>query len=172
MENKTRLGALFDRVLDVCIAIACAIVVLQVVSVSLEVFFRQFFGISFEWITSINEWGLVYLTFLGVAWLQREKGHVGDDSVVSYFPGWVGMVFQFIGKILAIASCLVLTGYGTYVTWGHYKEGAVDFFKLDWVPLYLIYLVIPFGGALWLIQIIREIVVDHQKKHITYGSDK
>ena len=61
----------------------------QVISVSVEIVCRYFFNISFSIITPLNEWSLVYLTFVGVAWLQREGGHTSDDSIVTLLPPWV-----------------------------------------------------------------------------------
>src|SRR5690606_9396246 len=115
-----KLGVAFDRLLDFCMAVGCLIIVFQVVTVSVDVAGRYFFNTSFLWVTAVNEWGLVYLTFLGVAWLQREKGHVGDDSVSSLLPDAFNRVFRFIGVVLALVSCVVLVAYGSYVTWQLY----------------------------------------------------
>lgn len=165
MESRTKAGVLFDKLLDVCIGLACLIVVFQVISVSLDVVWRELFGVSSQWITPVNEWGLIYLTFLGVAWLQREKGHVGDDSVAACFPVWVRSTFRVVGIVLAVCSCLLLTVYGSIVTWQRYATNAYDYFKLDSVPIYIAYLIIPLGSLLWLIQIIREIVVERGQKN-------
>ena len=92
-------GRAFDRLLDACAWIGCAMLAFQVVSVSVEIVCRYFFDISFSIITPLNEWSLVYLTFLGAAWLQREGGHTSDDSIVALLAavgelaarrGWVG----------------------------------------------------------------------------------
>jgi|SRR5690625_755916 len=157
MEERTRFGRFFDRLLNFFMAIGCFIIIFQVISVSIDVAARYFFGISLLWVMPVNEWGLVYLTFLGAAWLQREKGHVGDDSIATMLPRPIALFFRFLGVVLAIASCVVLLGYGSYVTWELFQKNTYDFFKLQWVPLYVVYLVIPFGSALWLIQIIREL---------------
>ncbi len=55
----------FDRLLDACAWVGCALLGFQVVSVSVEIICRYFFDISFSVITPLNEWSLVYLTFLG-----------------------------------------------------------------------------------------------------------
>lgn len=156
---------MFDRLLNFCIGLACVLVVIQVVSVSIDVLARQIFGVSFQWITPFNEWGLVYLTFLGVGWLQREKGHVGDDSIAAMMPAWWGESFRIIGLILGLASCLLLTVYGGYVTYQRYITGAYDYFKLDSVPIWVAYIIIPLGSLLWLIQMVREIVVEREQKN-------
>lgn len=146
----------FDRVLNICAWIGCALLGFQVVSVSVEIVARYFFGISFSIVTPLNEWSLVYLTFLGVAWLQREGGHTSDDSIVTLLPPWVNRIAQWVGWILAIATCLLLTWYGTLATWDNFTKKAYDFFKLPDVPIFLVYAIIPVGSLLWFIQLLRR----------------
>jgi len=148
-------GRVFDRVLNACAWIGCAMLAFQVVSVSVEVVCRYFFDISFSIITPLNEWSLVYLTFLGAAWLQREGGHTSDDSIVAYLPPWVNWLARRLGWVLAIVTCGLLTWYGTLATWDNYLKMAYDFFKLPDFPIFLIYIVIPIGSLLWLIQLLR-----------------
>ena len=66
MTFPEKSGRFFDRVLDACAWIGCAMLAFQVISVSVEIICRYFFNISFSVITPLNEWSLVYLTFVGV----------------------------------------------------------------------------------------------------------
>ena len=128
----------------------------QVVSVSVEIICRTLFNISFSVVTPLNEWSLVYLTFLGAAWLQREGGHTSDDSVVALLPPWVDWLAKRFGWILALVTCGLLVWFGTLVTWENYSKNTYDFFKLSGVPIFYIYMIIPFGSLLWLIQLLRN----------------
>jgi TRAP-type C4-dicarboxylate transport system permease small subunit len=162
----------FDRVLDACAWIGCAMLAFQVVSVSAEIVCRYFFNISFSVITPLNEWSLVYLTFLGAAWLQREGGHTSDDSIVELLPPWVNWATRWFGWMLAIATCVLLTWYGTLATWDNFTKKAYDFFKLPNVPIYLVYVVIPIGSLLWLIQLLRpQSRPSHDEQAETTGGD-
>jgi TRAP-type C4-dicarboxylate transport system permease small subunit len=149
-------GRFFDRLLDACAWVGCALLGFQVVSVSVEIVCRYFFNLSFSVVTPLNEWSLVYLTFLGVAWLQREGGHTSDDSIVTLLPPWVNRGARWLGWVLAIVTCGLLTWYGTLATWDNFSKNAYDFFKLPGVPIFYIYLVIPVGSLLWLIQLLRK----------------
>jgi TRAP-type C4-dicarboxylate transport system permease small subunit len=149
-------GRMFDRLLDICAWIGCALLAFQVISVSTEIICRYFFGISFSVVTALNEWSLVYLTFFGVAWLQRERGHTSDDSIVAMLPAWVGWAAQRLGWVLAIVTCALLTWYGTLATWENFTKATYDFFKLPGVPIFYVYAVIPFGSLLWLLQLLRR----------------
>jgi TRAP-type C4-dicarboxylate transport system permease small subunit len=149
-------GRIFDGVLDTCAWIGCGMLAFQVVSVSVEIVCRYFFNISFSIITPLNEWSLVYLTFLGAAWLQREGGHTSDDSIVELMPWWVNWATRRFGWVLAIVTCALLTWYGALASWDNFAKKTYDFFKLPNVPIFLVYMVIPFGSLLWLLQLLRK----------------
>jgi len=149
-------GRFFDRLLDTCAWIGCALLGFQVISVSVEIICRYFFNISFSVITPLNEWSLVYLTFVGVAWLQREGGHTSDDSIVALLPPWVNLMTRWLGWGLAIVTCGLLTWYGALATWDNFSKNAYDFFKLPNFPIFYVYLIIPVGSLLWLIQLLRR----------------
>jgi TRAP-type C4-dicarboxylate transport system permease small subunit len=155
MRLPEKAGRLFDRLLDICAGIGCALLAFQVISVSVEIICRYFFDISFSVITPLNEWSLVYLTFVGVAWLQREGGHTSDDSIVVLLPRWVNVAAQWLGFAIAIVTCALLTWYGALATWDNYSKNTYDFFKLPDVPIFIVYLIIPLGSLLWLIQLLR-----------------
>ena len=59
--------------------------------------------------------------------------------------------------ILGVAVCLLLVWFGSDVTWDKYQKSVYDFFKLQAVPVFWIYLVIPVGSGLWLVQILRQL---------------
>ena len=99
---------------------------------------------------------LVYLTFVGAAWLQREGGHTSDDSIVALLPPWVDWTARRLGWVLAIITCGLLTWYGTLATWENYSRNTYDFFKLPNFPIFYVYLIIPIGSLLWLIQLLRK----------------
>ena len=53
-------------------------------------------------------------------------------------------------------TCGLLTWYGTLATWDNYSKNAYDFFKLPNFPIFYVYLIIPIGSLLWLIQLLRK----------------
>lgn len=171
MKISAQAGRVFDRLLDIMAWLGCVLIMFQVISVSLEVVSRYFLGVSFSWVTSLNEWSLVFLTFLGVAWLHREGGHTADDSIIMFFPSWVKVMFRYIGWAIAIFTCVALTWFGTKVTIDNYNRNTYDFFKLKEVPVFYVYMIIPIGSFLWLIQIIRSIVSFIRDKHDTPQSN-
>jgi TRAP-type C4-dicarboxylate transport system permease small subunit len=156
MNKEAAAWGIFDRVLDACAALACAMLLFQVVSVSADVLLRYFWDISYSWITALNEWSLVYIAFLGAGWLEREGGHTRDESMVKFFGPPGERLAERLGQVFGIAICLLLVWFGADVTWDKYQKGVYDFFKLQAVPVFWIYLAIPVGAALWLVQLLRQ----------------
>jgi TRAP-type C4-dicarboxylate transport system permease small subunit len=150
------LGRAFDRVLDACAWLACALLVFQVASVTLDVVLRYFLDISIGLITALNEWSLVFVAFLGAAWLEREGGHTSDDSILERLGPGAKKASAWASWVLGVMVCAVLVWYGAKVTWNNYSSQAYDFFKLREVPVFWIYLVIPLGCLLWLVQLLRK----------------
>ena len=146
----------FNRVVDACAWLACLMLIFQVVSVSVDVILRFFFGITFAWITALNEWSLVFVAFLGAAWLEREDGHTSDDTLIGHLGPQAKSILHLIGRLIGIAVCAFLVWYGTKVTWDKYATGVYDFFKMESVRVFWIYWVIPFGSALWLVQLLLK----------------
>jgi len=157
----------FDWLINACAGVACAMLIFQVVSVSVDVTLRYFFDLSYSWIVSINEWSLVYIAFLGAAWLEREGGHTRDDSIIGFLGPWAQQSSEWIGWMIGVGVCAFLVWYGFKVTWNNYTKDVYDFFKLQSVPIFWIYAVIPFGSALWLIQLVRQIV--HRRRPVPAG---
>jgi TRAP-type C4-dicarboxylate transport system permease small subunit len=136
----------------------------QVVSVCSDVLLRDLVSVSFPWITAANEWSLVYVAFLGAGWLERESGHTRDDSMLAFLGRFGKPLSDWLTLGLGIVICVFLIWYGTTVTWDKYVTNAYDFFKLQGVPVFWVYLVIPFGSLLWLIQLLRQLV-----RHVRTG---
>ncbi len=156
-----------DRTLDATAVLAGLCLVFQVMSISVDVSMRYFFGAPIKAVISLNEWSLLYITFLAAGWLQREAGHVRVDIVLNLLGRRGSFIADLFGIALGAAACLVLTWFGVKVTLEKYTTGVYDFFKLEEVPIWPVYLVIPLGAFLWLLQLLRDgvqVVREHGRK--------
>ena len=150
------MGSVFDRIVNAFAWIAGALLIFQVVSVSADVVVRYFFGVSVRWVIVLNEWSLLFIAFLGAAWLQRQGGHVRLDILISRFGPRSRFAADLFALVLGIVVCIVLVWYGGKVTWAKFLTNEYDFFKIDDVPIYLILVVIPLGSLAFLIQLLRD----------------
>ena len=68
-----KLMILFDRTMNAMAFLAGVILIFIMLSVCLEVILRDVFDAPQMWVTQVTECLLLYITFLGSAWLLREE---------------------------------------------------------------------------------------------------
>ena len=156
MKVLTKWGALFDRIINATFYVACALTMLIFVSVCAELFMRNLFNRPQMWSVEVSEYAMLYVTFLGAAWLLREEGHVRIDILFDLLKPRNQALLNSITYCFGIIICAVLVFYGTRVTWLHFQKGLHTFTALKLLKRPFL-LVIPFGSLLLLIQFIRSV---------------
>ncbi len=145
MEGMTFLGGAF--------------LIFIMLSVCGDVVLRTFFDYPQVWVTEVTECILLYITFLASAWLLREEAHVSVDIVIDHLKPWTVAFLGIISSLIGVFVSVVLTVFGTRVTWDYYQRGVYTPSALE-VPVYLILLVIPIGSLLLSAQFIRRIALN------------
>jgi TRAP-type C4-dicarboxylate transport system permease small subunit len=147
--------AIFDRTLDLLYWIASIILGLIVLIIIIEITIRTFFGRPIMGTIEIIQYGLLFITFLGAAWLLREDGHIKMDIVLSLLRPRAQAFLNIIMSIVCAIICLVVTWYGVKVTWYCYQINYRAISELE-IPLVSILFVIPVGSFLLFIQFLRK----------------
>ena len=148
---------MIDRFINVFAIIAGVLLAFQFLSISLDVLLRYFFDNSFSWVIYSNEWSLFYITFLGAAWLQREKGHVRMDLLFAHMGKHLKNCIELLSDVMALVTGAILLWVGCVRTMELFHTNAYDFFKVDYVPLYLIYIVAPIGSFFLCLQSLSDL---------------
>jgi len=82
------------------------------------------------WVIQLNEHFLVWILFLGSAWLLRREVHVTLDLVLNHLKpkprAWVNIVTSLICAV----GCLFLAWSGTMNTWMQFEGGYNTIFVL------------------------------------------
>ncbi len=149
------LGKSLDRIEDFFAFLGGVLLVVAVCSVVFQVIARYFFGLTFIWINEGNEYILLYVPFLGAAWLLRHNGHVTVDLVVRVLPPRIKKASNVLVAVLGIIVSSVLVWYGTSVTMEAYTRGTVSTTSTQ-LPLVYLLVVIPVGSLLLLLEFIRK----------------
>lgn len=144
----------FDRIIEIFAGACGVIVVFQIVSICLEIFMRYFLNRPLGWVVEIGETSMLYLTFLGAAWVLRKEGHVGVDIVIGRVSPRVKALLNTINSIIGAAVCLVLVWYGAQETWDHFVRGL--YLPDTYMPVAPILAVIPVSCFLFFIQFLRR----------------
>ena len=145
----------FDRLIDSLVYLACGLLVFALTAVSVEIIFRYFLNRPSIWVAEITEYILLYITFLGTAWLLRREGHVKIDLLLSRLKpktqAWFNIIISVIGAIM----CLLLVWYSARETLVFFQRGVLTPTVLA-LPKAPIILIIPIGSFLLFIQFLRR----------------
>jgi len=155
MKLLGRLAAIFDRTNDVLVFLASAILIFTVVSVTVDVVLRYFFNAPLIWAVEVNENNLLYITFLATAWVLRREGHVKVELVLARLDPRAQNLVGLITSIIGVVICLVVTWYGSLVTWRDFETGAFQPTIMR-IPNAYILFIIPVGTFLLSIQFLRR----------------
>lgn len=155
MKLLARVAAVLDRTNDLFAIMACVLLTFMMLSVSAEVVMRYLFNRPLGWVVEISEISLLYITFLGVAWLLKRERHVKMDILVTRLKPRVQALLNVFGSIIGVAVCWVLTWYGAQVTWSHFQRGLFEPTILEIPNVYVLW-VIPVGSFLFFTQFLRR----------------
>lgn len=148
-------GGALDRWLLFMGHAAAAILVFMMLAVSVDVLMRYFFGRPLGWTTEISEYSLLYITFLGAAWVLREDGHVSVDLLPDMLSERRRVLLDVFTSLLGTTACLLLTIYGSLVTYNVFVRGIKSITLLGF-PMALVHGVIPFGSLFLTIEFARR----------------
>lgn len=152
----SRLATLFDALCNLCAIAAGCIVLAIMIAVSADVLLRYLFAMPLSWVLQFTEYGLLYIVFLGMPWLQRERGHVTVDLLTSQLPATIATLLGRAVSILGAMAFAIIAWYGAVVTAEQFIDGTMtaDFIG---VHRYLVTMVIPFGAAMLSVQFLRQV---------------
>jgi len=84
MRILKKLEALFDYCLNIMAVTAAIILAMIIVLVSADALGRYFFNQPILWVPEITEYSLIFITFLGSAWLLNKEGHVMMELALNH----------------------------------------------------------------------------------------
>lgn len=149
------LNAIFDRTVNVLGFLAAALIAAVMLAVTLEIGLRYFVQHSMIWIIEATQYGLVFITFLGAAWVLKRDKHISIDILLNQLSQRARDVVNIITSILGAIVCLIITAYGVMVSWDYMQMGYLYYGSLP-IPAYLLAAVIPLGGFLLFIQFLKR----------------
>lgn len=156
MRLQMKLTSLFDSALNVLYLLASFILALLTLTIITEIFMRTFWGNQITGTVEITGYVLVYITFLGAAWLLRDDGHVKMDLILSILKPEIQVILNIITSILGAIVCFIITWYGAKATWYSYQTNYMAVSELE-VPIFIIIFIIPVGSFLLFIQFLRRV---------------
>jgi TRAP-type C4-dicarboxylate transport system permease small subunit len=146
------------RILAVCESAGAAGATLLFVAITAaitaEVLLRYGFNRPIVWVVELSEYALLWITFLGAAWVLRHGGHVRVDILLQYLSPRALRVCGLISSAMGALTTLVLFAFGVDATWTAYMRGAFKPTGTD-VPTWIVVIVIPLGSLLLFLRFAR-----------------
>ena len=145
----------FDRVLDLSAGLAAALLLAVMLATTIKVIFRYVLHEGLIGIDQISGTLLLYITFLGAAWVLRREEHVTIDLLVARRSPKVRRRLCVISSIIGALICLVLTVFGTLEVISSWQKGIRIPAELE-IPRAINLAVIPLGSLLLCLQFVRR----------------
>jgi len=155
--NLKRLSRAADRAEKVLAGLAGVILGLIISAVCLQIIMRYFLKQPLVWVIEMTEYGLLYVTFFGGAWLLEQGGHVQVDVMLGLMSTrWKNRCAVFSSALGLFVGC-VLTVFGviaTYDYWvrGMYKPSILEF------PTWIVLLPIPLGSLFLAVRFLKLMI--------------
>ncbi|MHB8091042.1 MAG: TRAP transporter small permease [Syntrophales bacterium] len=126
-------------------------------SISYSIFARALGYQSPLWTVQFNEYSLLWMTFLGSAWVLSKRKHVSVDIVMGHLKPQARRIAETVHSVMGIGVCGVLCWYTSKMTLSLFQRGVIDVQAVD-VPKHLIIVIIPIGFFVLAVQFVRNLI--------------
>ena len=155
MTAGKKIIRIFDSLLDAGAALSGALLVAVMLLTSIKVFFRYGLREGLMGVDQISGTLLVYIAFLGAAWVLRREEHVTIDLLVTRLRPDARRWLTCINSVLGALICLVVAFYGTLEAVTSWQRGILIPAEIE-IPRVINLGVIPLGAFLLCFQFMRR----------------
>jgi C4-dicarboxylate transporter DctQ subunit len=145
-----------DRVLSGMAVLAGLLLLFITFSISYSIFTRALGVGSPVWTVQFNEYSLLWMTFLGSAWVLSRRKHVAVDIITGRLGPRGKRIADVLHSLAGTGVCGVLCWYSFLITLNLFQRGVTDVQAVD-IPKYLVLMVIPIGFLVLTVQFLRNL---------------
>ncbi|MFK4825439.1 TRAP transporter small permease [Paenochrobactrum sp. BZR 588] len=154
----------YDFILNLFAFLACLTLIAMMLATVIKVAMRVFFNYGIHGIDQISGIMMVYITFLGAAWVLRKDGHVTVDILMTIVSPPVRRAMLIISSIISAIVCLIMAYYGYHAIIRSIQRGIMVAAELE-IPRAINLAVIPVGcfllGVEFILRTLRFIRADN-----------
>ena len=137
------------------------LIIFSMLSVVLEVISTNVFNHSFLWVNEISEYILLYIPFLGAAYLLRQHGHITVDILEHFISVQRVHLLDVAVLVLCTLMSLCLLVFSAIHSVDTYQRDLTSMTLLE-IPQIYVVIIIPYGSALLSCECIRQL---YQRLH-------
>jgi TRAP-type C4-dicarboxylate transport system permease small subunit len=166
-NEPSGMNRVLDKIIDFFGFLGILLMVIMLAVVTLDICARYFFNKPLLWTHEVTEYAMVWVTFLGAAWVLRKEGHVIVDIVPSRLNAKAKAMLFTVVSIIGIPMMFLFIWYGTKVTIDLYLTKRM-LSTVMMPPAWILYTIIPLGSLLLMLQFLRR-AAKHYKEWQSYG---
>lgn len=151
-----KLSRSLDYAENLSAAIGGLLLVGGMLSVVLEVLSSYFFNYSLLWVHEVSEYILLYIPFLGAAWLLRTNGHIKVDILEQFLSKRIQNIMDVFIALVGMLVSGILVWYGFINTLDNYTRSINSLTVLE-IPQVYVVMIIPIGSVLLLMEFMRKL---------------
>ena len=155
MTAGKKIIRVFNWLLDAGAALAGALLVAVMLLISIKVIFRYGLREGLMGVDQISGTLLVYIAFLGAAWVLRREEHVTIDLLVTRLRPKTRRWMTCFNSVIGALICLVVAYYGTIEGVTSWQRGILIPAEIE-IPRVINLGVIPLGAFLLSLQFMRR----------------
>ncbi|WP_438316385.1 TRAP transporter small permease [Sporosarcina sp. FA9] len=120
------------------------------------VIMRYVFNEPKAWVEEVVRYVIIWGVFLGFAIALRHNQHIQVDIIYDKLSNRWKKVVDYFSTIVSILFCGTYTYFGLILVVNRFSSGMVS---LDvGIPMWIIYLILPISGLLFLLRFIERLV--------------
>jgi TRAP-type C4-dicarboxylate transport system permease small subunit len=155
MKAGERFWVIFDKTITTLMMISAILILLDALFVTIDVLMRYAFSVTYVALFELTEYSLLWMTFMGAAYIMRNNGHVRVDAVTNLLNPRNRVILDAIASIIGMFILLVVTCYSAKLTLHDLQTG----FTLSGIlrPFkWPIEIIIPIGFFMLFLQLVRN----------------
>ena len=154
MKILAKVNPIFDRTIGLLAALSAILIVVMTLLIGTDVTMRYLMNSPIGGVAEITGHMMLFVTFMGAAWVAKRDGHVKLDIVLNRLNPEARAVLSTATYFVTAIICLILTWYGGRVSVDFFQRGIFQATILR-VPLGPMMAIIGIGYLLLFIQSLR-----------------
>lgn len=160
-----------DRVCVFLAVLSGLIIIFVTLSIGYSILARAIGLPGAVWVVQFNEYALLWMTFLGTAWLLSRKKHISVHIILQRLSEKNKKRVAVVHALMGIVLCAVFCWFTVFTTIEKIGRNVIDVQAVD-IPIGYVLVVIPLGFLLLFLQFIRNLVEAVRATRIELGKNE
>ena len=166
------LTRLFDRILLAGGILSGCVLIIIMLMITVKVIFRYVLHEGLIGVDLLSGTLLVYMTFLGAAWVLKHEKHVVLDVILNQASPSSARWMRITSSLLGAAICFVVVVFGTWESISSFQRGILIPAEIE-IPRVINLWIIPAGCLLLCCQFLRRALCHYlSESKLTHDPNK